>query len=30
MYSIDDIRNTDPEIAQVICDEFARRVSISN
>ena len=25
MYSIDDIRNTDPEIAQVICDEFARQ-----
>ncbi len=25
MYSIDDIRNVDPEIAQVICDEYARQ-----
>ena len=25
MYSIDDIRNVDPEIADVICDEFARQ-----
>ncbi len=25
MYSISDIRNTDPEIAQVICDEFYRQ-----
>lgn len=25
MYSIDDIKNVDPEIAKVICDEFARQ-----
>ena len=25
MYSIDDIRNVDPEIADVICDEYARQ-----
>lgn len=25
MYSIDDIRNVDSEIAQVICDEYARQ-----